>query len=80
MRRLCWQGFEGIYAYQRARGKKVKEILESQIEVLKADRNLWEFHARQLAKLCVNYGMISRGRFAEIMRIDRCDVDEAIPA
>ena len=53
-------------------------ILESKIEVLKADRNLWEFHARQLAKLCVNYGMISRGRFAEIMRIDRCEVDDAI--
>ena len=53
-------------------------ILESKIEVLKADRNLWEFHARQLAKLCVNYGMISRGRFAEIMRIDRCDVDDEI--
>ena len=53
-------------------------ILESKIEVLKADRNLWEFHARQLAKLCVNYGMISRGRFAEIMRIDRCDVDYEI--
>ena len=56
----------------------MKEILESQIEVLKADRNLWEFHARQLAKLCVNYGMISRGRFADIMRIDRCDVGDEV--
>ena len=29
-----------------------------------------------LAWLCLSHGLISRGKFASLLKIDRCDVDE----
>lgn len=52
------------------------EILESQIEVLKADRDYWHYVATELAYKCRAYGLITKTRFAALMRIPEEQVDQ----
>jgi hypothetical protein len=43
--------------------------LYDEIDKLRAD-------IEHLARLCLSHGLISRGKFASLLKIDRCDVDE----
>ena len=53
----------------------MKEILESQIEVLKADRDYWRYVAKDLAYKCRAGGFITKTRFAALLRMPEDKVD-----
>ena len=38
----------------------------------------WKLNAQTLATIAIQNGLISRGKYAVLMEIDRCDVDETI--
>ena len=53
-------------------------ILESQIEVLKADRDYWRYVAIDLAYKCRAAALISKIRFATLLRMPEEQVDPAM--
>ena len=54
------------------------DIMQTNFDQCKSAAEYWKSQAQSLANVAIQQGLISRGKYAEIMKIDRCDVDETI--
>jgi hypothetical protein len=54
------------------------DIMQTNFDQCKSAAEYWKSQAQSLANIAIQQGLISRGKYAEIMKIDRCDVDETI--
>ena len=54
------------------------DIMQTNFDQCKSAAEYWKSQAQSLANVAIKQGLISRGKYAEIMKIDRCDVDETI--
>jgi hypothetical protein len=54
------------------------DIMQTNFDQCKSAAEYWKSQAQSLANIAIQHGLISRGKYAEIMKIDRCDVDETI--
>jgi hypothetical protein len=55
-----------------------KDNMQTNFDQCKEAAYYWKEHAQSLANIAIEQGLISRGKYAEIMKIDRCDVDDTI--
>lgn len=54
------------------------DIMTDNFTQCKQAAEYWKEQAQSLANIAIKQGLISRGKYAEIMKIDRCDIDETI--
>ena len=54
------------------------DIMQTNFDQCKSAAEYWKSQAQSLANIAIQQGLISRGKYAQIMGVDRCDVDETI--
>ena len=54
------------------------DIMQTNFDQCKSAAEYWKSQAQSLANVAIQQGLISRGKYAQIMGVDRCDVDETI--
>lgn len=54
------------------------DIMQTNFDQCKSAAEYWKSQAQSLANVAIKQGLISRGKYAQIMGVDRCDVDETI--
>lgn len=54
------------------------DIMTDNFTQCKQAAEYWKEQAQALANIAIQHGLISRGKYAQIMQIDRCEVDDTI--